>query len=168
VALGAVAKCAPPLRSAADRADLRAEVDAGSVALVASDHSPAPPEMKRARDFSAVWGGISGCQTLLQVLLTLGLDAQALAAAAPANRLRLPGKGRLAVGADADLVLVDAAAAAPLRAEDLQYRHPQSPFVGRTLRGRIVRTILRGRTVWADGAPVGRPAGRLVRPRAPG
>ena len=48
--------------------------------------------------------------------------------------------------------------------ERLLQRHPISPFVGRTLHARVVRTVLRGRTVFQDGRQVGEPAGRLVRP----
>jgi allantoinase len=82
----------------------------------------------------------------------------------PARRLRLARKGRIEPGADADLVLVDRAAHDELRAEDLQQRHRISPFIGRTLRARVVRTILRGRTVFADGRLTGEPGGRMVRP----
>ena len=65
VRIGAVAKCAPPLRSRADRDDLRAELAAGSIDFLASDHSPAPASMKEGDDAFAIWGGISGCQSLL-------------------------------------------------------------------------------------------------------
>ncbi len=81
-----------------------------------------------------------------------------------ARRFRLPGKGRLEPGADADLVLVDLTASQTLSAGDLHYRHRHSPFVGRTFGARVVRTIVRGRTVFADGRIVGPPAGRLLNP----
>jgi dihydroorotase-like cyclic amidohydrolase len=71
---------------------------------------------------------------------------------------------RIEPGADADLVLVDYTTSYELQARDLHQRHPISPFVGRTLRARVVRTLLRGQTVFADGQPVGEPAGRLLRP----
>jgi len=157
-ALGAIAKCAPPLRSRADRDDLRAELAAGSIDFVASDHSPAPPALKEGDDAFAVWGGISGCQSLLALALTEGVPHE-LVSERPAARFRLPGKGRLEPGADADLVLVDPSVESVLRAEDLRYRHPHSPYVGRRLRGRIAGTWLRGRPVVA-----GEPRGRLVRP----
>jgi len=48
--------------------------------------------------------------------------------------------------------------------EDLLDRHKLSPFAGRTLRGRVARTILRGRTVAVDGRITGEPAGRIVHP----
>jgi len=81
-----------------------------------------------------------------------------------ARRFKLAGKGRLAVGVDADLVLVDLQHSAVLRAADLLYRHRHSPYIGRTLHGRIERTLVRGRTVWQDGKVVGKPNGRLVTP----
>ena len=82
-----------------------------------------------------------------------------------AERFNLPQtKGRLAVGADADLALVDLKQQFRVRAEDLLYRHKQSPYVGRALTGRIVRTILRGQTVFSDGRVVSAPVGRLVKP----
>src|SRR6266849_2273081 len=70
--LGAVAKCAPPLRSVTEQEELWQEVLAGNVPMVASDHSPAPASMKTDANFFKVWGGISGCQSLLQLLLTYG------------------------------------------------------------------------------------------------
>ena len=160
-ALGAVAKCAPPLRSRADRDDLRAELTRGSIDLLASDHSPAPAALKQGDDAFAIWGGISGCQSLLPVALTEGIPHQ-LVSERPAARFRLSGKGRLAVGSDADLVLVELGSEAELQAGELRYRHRHSPFVGRRFRGRVVQTLLRG-------VPVGEtaPRGRLVRPLLP-
>ena len=157
-ALGAVAKCAPPLRARADREALRALLEAGSVDLVASDHSPSPPAMKEGDDAFAVWGGISGCQSLLPLALTENVPLD-LVTARPAARFRLPGKGRLEPGSDADFVLVDRSARVELRTDDLRYRHRQSPYVGRTMRGRIAGTWLRGRPV----VP-GQPNGRFVQP----
>ena len=85
-------------------------------------------------------------------------------AIAPARRFGLaPAKGALVPGADADVVLVDPAATWTVAREDLLDRHRLSPFAGREPRGRVARTILRGRTVAIDGRVVGRPAGRVVR-----
>ena len=84
-----------------------------------------------------------------------------------AERFNLPKtKGRIAVGADADLALVDLKAKFTVRAEDLLYRHRQSPYVGRALTGRVVRSILRGSTVFHDGKLVSRPLGQIVKPAA--
>ncbi len=172
--LGAIGKCAPPVRDAAERARLWDAVIAGAVDMVVSDHSPAPPSMKQGDDFFTTWGGIPGVQTTLGTLLEegpahgLGFEAIArLVAAGPASRFGLaPAKGAIAPGADADLAIVDLRDRRAVAASDLHYRHPQSPFVGRTVRGRVVRTYLRGEVVASDGSPVGAPRGRLVRPSA--
>ncbi|HET7093375.1 MAG TPA: allantoinase [Thermomicrobiales bacterium] len=173
--LGAVAKCAPPLRPAAEVEALWQALVAGRIPFVASDHSPSPPEMKRGDDFFRVWGGISGCQTTLPLLLTEGFWARTVAldaiarwtASAAAARFRLARKGRLAPGCDADIALVDLAADWTLTPDDLRYRHRHSPFIDRRLRGRVRRTILRGQTIMRDGAPIGTARGRLLKP-APG
>jgi allantoinase len=162
--LGVRAKCAPPLRPAQEREALWEHLAAGRIAFVASDHSPCPPELK-AGDFAAAWGGIAGCQSLLALLLDDGrLGAPAIAALTSANvaaRLRLP-KGRLEPGADADLVLV---AVGEPHAPELLDRHRLSPFAGRPLRGRVVRTLVRGITVFRDGRIVADPpVGRLITP----
>lgn len=171
--LGAVAKCAPPLRPPTERAALWRCLENGEIAFVASDHSPAPPSMKTGANFFAIWGGISGCQHLLPLLVSEGCLERGLPlarvaellAAGVARRFGLPErKGHLAVGADADLVLMDLAGECELRAEDLYYRHRHSPYVGRRLRGRVLRTLVRGRTVYRDGAVVGEPAGEYIRP----
>ena len=171
-AIGALAKCAPPIRSAAERDQLWGYLADGTLPMVASDHSPAPASMKSDPNFFRVWGGMSGCQALLQLMLTEGYHSRALPLALiarvtaehVAQRFRLPRKGQLAIGADADLALVDLGATTTLQSQDLFYRHPHSPYVGRQLRGCIVRTILRGRTVYRDGKIVSNPIGRLVTP----
>jgi allantoinase len=172
--LGAVAKCAPPLRSREDQQSLWQHLLAGGIQFVASDHSPAPPDMKTGSDFFQVWGGISGCQSLLQVLLTDGHEQRelslpaiaALTAEHAAQRFGVADrKGRQAINMDADLVLVDSSHHEVLRAQDLCYRHQQSPYIGRMLRGGIVRTLVRGMTIFRDGQPVSLPVGRLLTPK---
>jgi allantoinase len=168
--LGAPAKCSPPLRSNEERERLLGEVVAGRVDTIGSDHSPSPPDMKKSPDFFAVWGGVSGIQTTLRSLLTLGLSPSLvgrLLSSNVANRFRLPNKGGIRVGVDADLALVDLAGASILRAEELLSRHRMSPYIGRTLKGAVRRTLVRGRTVAADGATVGEPSGRFLRPTPP-
>jgi allantoinase len=165
--LGAVAKCAPPLRPAADCAALWTALRDGDVSFVVSDHSPSAPQLGEGDAFGA-WGGIAGCQSTLELLLTEGrLTLPALAervAGAVARRFTLPGKGSLATGNDADLVLVKLGDRRRLDSDELRYRHRVSPYVGRELTARVVRTVVRGQTVYADGELVGDPCGRLVTP----
>jgi allantoinase len=164
--LGTIAKCAPPLRTPADREGLWNLIERGVLPIVASDHSPCPPELKAGDDFLAAWGGIAGCQTTRGLLLAedrlSGPTVAAVTATNAAHRFRLGGKGRTEVGCDADLAVVDLTREWELQPAELRYRHRVSPYVGRRLRGRVVRTILRGHTMQLDGELVGPPSGRLV------
>jgi len=171
--IGALAKCSPPLRPRAEVEALWSELLAGTVPLVASDHSPSPPDLKEGDDAFAIWGGISGCQTLRSSLLAVsesrGLTLEAVASltsVAAAGRFGLAGKGRLEPGFDADLAIVDLRHESMLAAGELLYRHPHTAFVGAPLRGRVVRTLLRGQTVVEDGTVAPGPRqGRLLKPR---
>lgn len=186
--LGAVGKCAPPLRGEAERDLLWNEVLRASVDIIGSDHSPSSPELKglpqapSARgeagggdDFFALWGGIAGVQSTLGVLLSegwhrLGLPLEAIArmlADRPARRFGLEGKGRLEPGYDADFTLVDLRQSFTLRPEDLFYRHKLSPYLGKTFTGLVRWTFVRGQQVFGDGtiSPVSNPT--LIRPRRP-
>jgi allantoinase len=172
-ALGAIAKCSPPIRSQVEQQALWQHLLSGNIPMVASDHSPAPADMKTGDDFFQVWGGISGCQSLLQLLLTEGYVRRHLAlpliasitAEYVARHFRVsPQKGRIAPGCDADLVLVNLQESFSLQASDLLYRHTHSPYVGRKLSGRVIRTLVRGQTVFLNGKIVATtPSGRLLK-----
>lgn len=169
--LGAIAKCAPPLRDVEQQGALWKTVLDGTVEIVASDHSPAPPAMKNGAIMQA-WGGIAGVQSTLAVLLEAGhfrrelpLECIAkLTAATPAHRFRIAHKGRLASGNDADLTLLDLQGSYTLEARDLQQRHAISPYIGAAFRGVVKRTLRRGETIFANGAITARTNGAVVRP----
>ena len=170
--LGNVAKCAPPLRPREECEALWHALADGTLPMVASDHSPAPWALKSGDDAFAAWGGISGCQTMLPLLLSEGAGARGLSleliaavtSGYVARRFRFPDKGRIEPGAEADFALVELGPSGELSAEELQYRHRHSPFLGRTFGARVARTLLRGQTVFADGRIIGPPAGRLLIP----
>src|ERR1051325_6774453 len=161
IKLGPIAKCAPPLRGGSACGALVVAIITGEIHTVGSDHSPAPMTMKTDADFYKVWGGISGCQHLLALLFSSYFDKTLIpkvTAANVADRFGLvTRKGRLAAGLDADFVLFDPKPFQTVTAESLHYRHRHSPYVGRSLKGRVVRTVLRGQTVFADGKHLGAP-----------
>lgn len=140
--LGGLGKCAPPLRDAPDQERL------WTLPMIVSDHSPSTLALKQDEDYRRVWGGISGCQSTRQLLLAsdrivLHMVA-ALTATNIAERFGLHRKGDLAPGFDADLWIVDLTHEGVVRREDLLYRNQFSVHEGRPIRGRTVRTLVRG------------------------
>lgn len=163
--LGAVAKCAPPLRPDSERKLLHERLN--DITTIGSDHSPSPWSMKDRQNFFEVWGGISGCQHLLALLLDRSIPPERivdLTSRQVAKRFRVNQKGEIAIGKDADFTIVDPNAEETVTAQSLLYRHRHSPYVGRRLRGRVVRTVLRGQTIYRDGKLAAQPIGQFVRP----
>jgi allantoinase len=161
-------KCAPPVRGAANRERLWAALAEGTIATVASDHSPCPPDRKRLDDgdFLAAWGGIASLQLALPVVWTAArarghtlVDLARWMSAAPARLAGLDGrKGAIAAGRDADLVVFDPDATFRVDPASLHHRHPVTPYAGRMLHGVVLETWLRGRTIHDRGrfaAPAG-------------
>jgi len=176
--IGPALKCAPPIRDAETREALWAEVLAGRVDVIGSDHSPCPAadKQKGEDDIWQAWGGIAGIQATLPVLLTDGLHARGLSleriahltATSPAQLFGLfPRKGAIAVGADADFALVDPERGWTFGASDLQSRSGVSAYLGREFTGKVMRTIVRGKTIYVDSEVVGRPGwGQFARPHS--
>jgi allantoinase len=156
-------KCCPPIREADNREALWAALRAGVVDQVVSDHSPCTPQLKRLEegDFLGAWGGIAGLQLSLSAVWSeasargFGLaDLARWTSSAPAALAGLGRrKGAIRVGADADLVFFDPDATQTVDPAAIEHRHKLTPWAGRTLRGVVRRTILRGATIW-DGSRV--------------
>lgn len=169
-------KCAPPIRSRANREALWEGLRDGTIDLVATDHSPCPPAMKRAEDgrFNVAWGGIASLSTALPVMWTeaqrRGFDLTDIArwmSAGPAALAGFSNVGAIAEGRDANLVLFAPETTQTVRKEALYYRHPVSPYLGETLRGVVLETLLRGQAVYREGGWFGEPCGREVRGGVP-
>ncbi len=148
-------KMDPPLRSEADRQAVIEAVASGLIQVVVSAHAPAPAEDKRLPYDEAAPGAV-GLQTLLAALLAFHHDGQIplldlirTVTAAPANLLGLPG-GRIGKGAPADLVLCSLDTPVLIDAAKLVSKSKNSPFDGRRLQGKVLRTVVDGRTVYAS------------------
>jgi len=155
--IGALAKCAPPLRPKAAQDALWEYLKADQITTIGSDHSPSPPSMKSDQNFFKVWGGISGIQHTLPLLITEGHIQRQVAlpllsrfiSRNVARRFGLSQtKGQIAEGMDADLAIVDLKQTFEVDQQNLHYRHKHTPYRGRRLTGKIVQTILRGHTIF--------------------
>lgn len=166
-------KCAPPIRSRENCEKLWQGLRQGDIDLVATDHSPCPPEMKRLgeRNFRTAWGGISSLSLALPVMWTeakgRGFTLADIARWMAEGPARLAGcesrKGRIAKGLDADFAVFEPEAEFIATEDRLSYRHRVSPYVGERLRGVIKATYLRGNCVFSDGEYPGEPGGRELR-----
>ena len=163
--IGAIAKCAPPMRSVAERESLLQAAIEGAIDIIGSDHSPCPPAMKDRESFFEIWGGIAGVQSTIPALLEIGLSAQRIAAttaANPARRFGLANRGSIEPGNYADIALVDLQASTRVDEESLLHLHKTSPYTGHTLKGAIRQTIRRGETIFADGVITSEKKGRFI------
>ncbi|MFM8885562.1 MAG: allantoinase AllB, partial [Chthoniobacterales bacterium] len=167
VAIGAAAKCAPPIRPESVRTDMIARVKRGEIDTLGTDHSPCPPSMKESDDFFLIWGGIMGAQQFVGSLFAAGLDAATSARLTGPNvakRFGLEGrKGSIAVGCDADLLLLDPKKEHRVTLEELLTRHRLSPYAGRTFPVSVHTVWVRGQTAWSADAGRGASRGRLVK-----
>jgi allantoinase len=171
--IGPLAKCAPPLRPKQAQDTLWQYLLTDQITSFGSDHSPSPDSMKTHQNFFRVWGGISGVQHTLPILITEGHIQREMALPLLARLLSFnvvtrfhlpPDRGRLAVGAQADIAIVDMNQDFEVQPQELHYRHRHSPYTGRRLTGKVVQTILRGQTIFKDGKIISHPRGQLVRP----
>lgn len=146
-------KVFPPFRCEEDRQAMIDGVARGAIDAVVSAHDPQPPEDKRLPLPEATFGA-AGLETLVSAMITLVqsgkltlLNAIRALTLAPADIIGVE-QGRLAAGAPADLILIDIGAPWECVREDLRSRSQNSPFDGKLLQGRVMRTFLGGRTVF--------------------
>jgi len=152
-------KCAPPIRDKAERDGLWEALIAGDIDLVASDHSPCPPEMKETEgDFFSAWGGIASLQLSLSAVWTGARDRrlkpESLAqwmSAAPARLAGLQSrKGALAAGYDADIIVWDPETRFVVDPTEILHRHKVTPYAGRELFGKVSATYVGGRRIFGQ------------------
>jgi allantoinase len=171
--LGPVIKIYPSVKRKEDQTALWEGLRDGSIDCLATDHAPHTREEK-LRDMATATAGVIGVQTSLPLMLTAVTEGRItlqrcveVMCAAPARNYGLaPRKGQIRVGADADLTLVNLSAHGVLRGEDMATPNHLIPYEGWDVVGVPVLTVLRGRVIARDGAIVGVPSGRLVRPTA--
>lgn len=173
---GAHARCNPPLRSPENREALWDMVLQGEIDFIASDHCP---YLDSDREKDSLWDvppGLAGIDTLLPLMIDEGVHGHGLSfprlaellCTNPAKRYGLyPQKGAIRVGADADLVIVDPDTAWTFswKTSFAKSKSAHTPLEGRSIRGKVLHTVVRGVTVYCDDKIAVRPGyGVFVRP----
>ena len=170
-ALGAMIKGYPPVRTQYDQDKLWEGLRDGTLSFVCSDHAPHSVEEKQQGLWDAP-AGMATCETMSMIMLdavnrgkiTLN-DVARLLSENPAKEFGMyPMKGSLQIGTDADFAIVDLDSKYVFDQETMHSRTKLSPYHGRTFRGKVVETILRGRTIAKDGNIVGQPSGHFIKP----
>lgn len=169
---GSLRKFTPPARARVldDELQMWRLLREGVLTHMSSDHAPSTLEQKRSGDFWNVQFGLPGLDSTMTILLDAVArghlayeDVARVYSEAPAKLYGLwPRKGRLAAGSDGDLVLVDPHATRTLQNEDVISKAGWTPFAGRAVTGRVVRTYLRGELVAEGGKPAEALGGRFL------
>ncbi|PSN86100.1 hypothetical protein B9Q02_03735 [Candidatus Marsarchaeota G1 archaeon BE_D] len=166
---GNLIKINPPLRDKDNQKALWQKILNGDVYSIGSDHAPHAPEEKS----SDVWNsaaGFLGVQTVYRLLIDAALKNQInihtvirLLAKNPAMLFKLyPTKGCIALGSDADLVILNPKDETVIDEKILYSKYPLTPFLNWKLKGKIEKTILRGKIVFENGEVKG-PSGKFLK-----
>ncbi len=155
---GSLARVNPPLRTSADVEAIIEGLKDGTIDAIATDHAPHSAEEK-ARSLTEAPSGMVGLETALAATLTALYHTGEMSLSDilrkmtlnPACILRLPGAGRLSVGGEADLVLFDPDEEWTVDPEQFRSQARNTPFGGRTLKGRVKYTIIGGEVIYRYG-----------------
>jgi allantoinase len=162
VRIGPNARCGPPIRPRPVVDALWQVLQSGEIDVLASDHCPYTPEQKQA-GLETIWDagmGLTGVETLGPMFFSEGhlkrgmslQDIARMTATGPAKAFHLyPQKGAIALGFDADLAFYDPASSWTVEGANFQGLGKWSAFEGMTCQGKVVRTIIRGVTVFSEG-----------------
>ncbi len=163
IRLGSPLKTTPPVKRAGNREELWDLLASGGIDFVASDHATCPAEGKNTGSVWTDYAGIPGTGTLLPYLFSEGylkgrFSLKRLVEVTSENAARryglYPDKGAIETGTDGDLVLIDPGQSWKVTGADFLSRGHITPFEGREFKGRVMETIVRGRTVYRAGAGI--------------
>lgn len=154
---GTLARVNPPLRTRLDVEGILAGLKDGTIDVIATDHAPHSAEEK-ARPLPEAPSGMVGLETALAVTLTslyhTGVmdlsDILRKMTINPAFILRIP-KGRLSLGGGADFTIFDPDEEWTVDPEQFASKGRNTPFAGRTLKGRVKYTIVDGKIIYQEG-----------------
>ena len=159
---GAKAKIAPPLRTTADNEELWEGLADGSVDFMGTDHAPYEIESEKEKEGMNIWNafpGIPGTETMAPIIisegynkgrLTLSRTMEILATSAAKQYGLYPKKGAMEIGSDADFAIVDLDKEWTIEVDNQASMCKYTPLEGMKLKGRVVKSILRGTVVFDD------------------
>ncbi len=160
---GAFAKIAPPLRRREDNTIMWAGLANGSIDFVATDHAPYEIATEKAAAGMDIWTafpGIPGVETMVPVIVSEGYNKGRLSLSRlvevlsknPAIHYGLyPKKGALEIGSDADFTVLDLEKEWTIDQTQMQGKAKYTPLHGMKLKGKVSKTIVRGKVVYEDG-----------------
>jgi len=163
IARGSVLKVTPPVKKPGNREGLWKRLADGGIDFAASDHAPCPAEGKGTGSIWTDYAGIPGTGTILPYLFSEGylkgrLTLRRLVEVTSENAARryglYPKKGAIETGTDADLVLIDPGQNWQVLGADFFSQGHITPFEGREFSGRVMETIVRGKSVYRSGAGI--------------
>ncbi|MEO7766115.1 MAG: allantoinase AllB, partial [Ferruginibacter sp.] len=165
-------KCAPPIREKENNEALWEALKTGIIDFVATDHSPATPDLKELQsgNFINAWGGIASLQFALPVLWTLAKkrgctfnDVVKWLCENPAKLIGKQGsKGSIAAGFDADLVILNEEELFTVTESSIHHKHKITPYLNEQLFGVVSKTFILGKLVYHNGAFVQMDAGEIL------
>lgn len=165
-------KCAPPIREKANNELLWEALRDGTIDFIATDHSPAPPEIKELEsgNFQKAWGGIAGLQFLLPSVWTpaseRGFTEEKVLNLLTSRVAEFVGlqnsKGKIAEGFDADLIVWNPKMRYELDKSMIRHRHKATPYEGKTFAGMVEQTYVQGTRVFDSGRILHLGAGKIL------
>ena len=154
-------KCAPPIRGRENNDQLWLALKEGIIDFVATDHSPAPPDLKEVEsgDLTKAWGGIASLQWALPILWTAakkrGFETKDICKWLCEHPARVIGeefkKGKIEKGYDADLIVWDPHKKFIVKENEIQHRHKITPYLHQELSGVVEQTWLGGERIFNKG-----------------
>lgn len=176
--MGILARMEPSLKSEADIEYLWKAVADGTFDTIGSDHVPL---LRQQKEETGIWkgtGGVGGIGAILPIMITEGVSKgritiERLVKLTSENPARIwgiyPKKGALSPGSDADIIIVDPHKEWVLSADNLKSRSDYSIYEGRAVKGKAIKTFVRGKLVAEDGALVAEtPLGKYVKASSAG
>ena len=149
-------KMNPPLRSKEDKDAIEEAVLDGTIDCIASDH--APHEAEKKKNFKTALNGVIGLQTLFSTTLTNFYHTKKtnlpfisrILSTNPAKILKIKNRGEILKGNYGDLILVDLNKSYIFKKQDIVSKSKNSPFLGKELKGKILKTFSNGELIYSE------------------